>query len=69
MSFKQTPAQNLDLVSRIYDDVFDYSDFELVRRVLDQSGGPVLDVGCGTGRIFKKMCEKPQAKRENVSDI
>ena len=41
----------------LYDRIFETLDFDLAfwRRVAREAGGPVLDVGCGTGRVLMAL--------------
>lgn len=48
------PAHTFDAFARFYDgDYRDYvEDLQLVTDLVQESGGPVLEMGCGTGRVL-----------------
>ena len=59
MTERERLCTNLALFSPFYD--WDYRNFKadipLLRRLTSETGGPVLEVGCGTGRILAELAD------------
>lgn len=42
----------MDLLSQYYHSLFSYPDKRMIQRLLRATGGPLLDLGCATGRVL-----------------
>lgn len=60
MDYKENYKYYSDILAQWYDDLMadEYRDIEFYKNEIRQNGGPVLDLGCGTGRILIELLKE-----------